>query len=185
MVFNVFTWKFVQNSNFLIILGVSKLRKNLFAFFGEESPVFKEIEDTFYEHEKCGINKIQFLYSIYPHMAIQKKLPIKEILKVKWEDEFKFSSIRPLKFIVFSLLKIYENGMRQRNSKRLYTPPSQCTNAQFFQTVGLYEAYYPFIILLYGFGLSTIVVVFEVAQKKLNLIEKLAEMLLFFKKIMK
>lgn len=89
------------------------------------------------------------------------------------------------KFTIFSLLKIYENGMRQRNSKRLYTPPSQCTNSQFFQTVGLYEAYYPFIILLYGFGLSTIVAIFEVAQKKFNFIEKLAEMLLLSKKIIK
>lgn len=41
--------------------GISRIRKGLFAFMMEESPMYKLIEDTFYEHEKCGLINVIYL----------------------------------------------------------------------------------------------------------------------------
>lgn len=65
-----------------------------------------------------------------------------------------------------SLLKAYETGIRHRNTRKLYTPSPECVNGQFFQTIGLDEVSYPFIILIYGIGLSFLAAVFEVIQGK-------------------
>lgn len=35
--------------------GVSRARKGLFAFIAEETVTYKLMEDTYFEHEKCGL----------------------------------------------------------------------------------------------------------------------------------
>lgn len=52
----------------------------------EASPGYKLVEDTFYEHEKCGLTEIDFLNVIDPWYAISKKSPYKEIIKVKYDN---------------------------------------------------------------------------------------------------
>lgn len=42
----------------------------LFAFHMEVSTGYKLIEETFYEHEKCGLKKIDFLNLIDPWFVI-------------------------------------------------------------------------------------------------------------------
>lgn len=49
----------------------------------EEGPAYKVVEDTFYEHEKCGLVEVDYLSVIEPWFVIQKHLPYKEIIKVK------------------------------------------------------------------------------------------------------
>ena len=63
--------------------GVARVRKGMFAFFMEESPMFKAMEDTFYEHEKCEIVNVEYMKFTLPYLAIQKNSPLKEIFKVK------------------------------------------------------------------------------------------------------
>ena len=50
----------------------------------EVSPGYKLMEETFYEHEKCGITEIDFINMIDPWLAIAKNSPYKEILKAKY-----------------------------------------------------------------------------------------------------
>lgn len=55
----------------------------MFAFHMEVSPGYKMIEETFYEHEKCGLKEIDYLNLDDPWFGIPKNSPFKEIFKVK------------------------------------------------------------------------------------------------------
>jgi hypothetical protein len=49
----------------------------------EESPAYKIMEDTFLEHEKCDLMKVEAIKAPHPFLSMQKRSPYKEILKVK------------------------------------------------------------------------------------------------------
>ena len=63
--------------------GVSRLRNGMFAFIMEASPMYKIMEDTFYEHEKCGLVSIEFMKFTDPYLAVARDSPYKEIFRVK------------------------------------------------------------------------------------------------------
>lgn len=65
------------------IEGVSKIRQGMNAFYGEDTGIYNLIEDTFYEHEKCGLIGIEFLKITNPHLALKRNSPYREILRVK------------------------------------------------------------------------------------------------------
>lgn len=50
----------------------------------EGSSGYQLVEETFYEHEKCGLIEIDYLNMIEPWIAIQKRLPYKEMIKVRY-----------------------------------------------------------------------------------------------------
>lgn len=62
--------------------GISLMRQGFFAFHCERGVAYKVIEDTFYEHEKCGLIEIDYLSQIEPWLPMQKHSPYKEIIKV-------------------------------------------------------------------------------------------------------
>lgn len=64
-------------------VGIAMVRKGLFAFIMEDSRAYKIMEDTYLEHEKCDLTRVQFLNIAHPFLCIKKKSPYKEILKVK------------------------------------------------------------------------------------------------------
>lgn len=49
--------------------GVANVRKGLFAFIMELSTMYKIIEDTFYEHEKCGLINVVYLKMADPYLG--------------------------------------------------------------------------------------------------------------------
>lgn len=63
--------------------GVARLRRGLYAFMAEETGVYKIAEDTFYEHEKCDLVNVELLKFADPFLAIKKRSPYKEMIKVK------------------------------------------------------------------------------------------------------
>lgn len=63
--------------------GVDRLRQGMFAFFMEETQIYKIMEDSFQEHEKCGLVSVRYIKFTDPYLAIQKNSPYKEILRVK------------------------------------------------------------------------------------------------------
>lgn len=48
----------------------------------EGASVYQKVEETFFEHEKCGLIGIDYINMIEPWVAIQKRLPYKEMIKV-------------------------------------------------------------------------------------------------------
>lgn len=65
--------------------GVSMMRMGLYAFHMGLSTSYKEVERTFYEHEKCGLSEIKYFQSISPMHAAPKNTPFKEIFKVRYD----------------------------------------------------------------------------------------------------
>lgn len=63
--------------------GVARLRHGMYAFHVELGPAFREIENTFYEHEKCALVNIDYMGMLAPWVAIPKRSPYKEIIRVK------------------------------------------------------------------------------------------------------
>lgn len=63
--------------------GVAMLRNSSFAFFAESGPIFREIEATFNEGEKCGLNMIEYLEIIEPYQGLKKNSPFREIMKTR------------------------------------------------------------------------------------------------------
>lgn len=63
--------------------GVSKIRRGLNAFCGEVTGIYKRMEDTFYEHEKCDLVGIEFISNGFPYLAFKRHSPYREILRVK------------------------------------------------------------------------------------------------------
>ena len=63
--------------------GVSRVRKGMFAFVMELSPMYEAIENTYFEHEKCELVNVEFLHLADPFLSIQKNSQFKEIFKVK------------------------------------------------------------------------------------------------------
>lgn len=66
-----------------LTFGIEKMRRGLYAMHMEVGAGYKQIKDTFLEHEKCGLVEIPFIETIDPWFAIQKDSPYKEILKTK------------------------------------------------------------------------------------------------------
>lgn len=63
--------------------GIGRMREGLYAFHVETKSAYKLIEETFYEHEKCGLTEMKFLQFDAPFVGIQKHSPYKEIIKTK------------------------------------------------------------------------------------------------------
>ncbi|XP_055678017.1 ionotropic receptor 75a-like [Lutzomyia longipalpis] len=63
--------------------GIAKMRKGLFTFFTEARAGYKMIEETFFEHEKCGLMEIEYLQVTYPWYSIKKYSPYREIIKTQ------------------------------------------------------------------------------------------------------
>lgn len=57
--------------------------QGMYAFHAEQGQIFREIEKTFYEHEKCGLVLIDYLGMTAPWVALPKRSPFKEVIRVK------------------------------------------------------------------------------------------------------
>lgn len=63
--------------------GVERMRQGLYTFHGELGPTYRLIEQTFYEHEKCGLVEIDFLGLPPPWVTVAKRTPYKEMIRIK------------------------------------------------------------------------------------------------------
>ncbi|KAL7037251.1 hypothetical protein ACKWTF_009135 [Chironomus riparius] len=122
--------------------GVSRVRSGLFAFIMEASPMYKLIEDTYYEHEKCGLVSIEYLKFTHPYLAIAKDSPYKEILRVK-------------------IVKTLEVGINKRILSRFYTKKPVCVNRLNFQSIGIDDALPAMMLLPYGMAFALIILALE------------------------
>lgn len=66
-----------------ITYGIGRVRDGMFAFHVATGLAYNQIKRTFYEHEKCGLIEIKFFSMGAIYWVSQKRLPYKEILKVR------------------------------------------------------------------------------------------------------
>ncbi|XP_059610088.1 glutamate receptor 2-like [Phlebotomus argentipes] len=128
--------------------GVAGIRRGLFAFFSECAKSYQMIEETFYEHEKCGLMEIKYLFTTDPWLAIAKNSPYKEVMKV-------------------SLFKMKEFGVERRVESKLYTRKPVCSGkGQNFGSVRLIDCHMIVTIIISGYILSLFILLLEHLVKR-------------------
>ncbi|KYB29515.1 hypothetical protein TcasGA2_TC032001 [Tribolium castaneum] len=138
-----------QKSNFMTTeMGIEKMKDEFFAFHVETTAGYKQIMDTFQEHEKCGLIEIDYLNVLYPSITIRKNSPYKEIVKVNFR-------------------KIYESGIRHRQLNRIYYKKPHCVGkGGSFKSVGIVDIYFSVEIFAIGCFMALWLLLLEVLFKK-------------------
>ncbi|XP_063697767.1 ionotropic receptor 75a-like [Culicoides brevitarsis] len=131
--------------------GVAMMRNSSFAFFGESGPIFREIEATFFESEKCNLNMIEYLEVIEPYNALKKNSPYREIMKI-------------------SLPRLREYGITKAEINRLYKKRPTCSDGSgsHFESVSVESIRGALLLLPYGMAFALVVFIAEIFYKKMK-----------------
>ncbi|KAF9803579.1 hypothetical protein SFRURICE_008734, partial [Spodoptera frugiperda] len=131
-------------------LATAPTVQGLFAFHSIVEPVYRQIEDTFLENEKCDLMEVDFLYNFDPFVPVRKGSPYFELFRVAFKQ-------------------VRESGVQSALSKRLQVSKPHCTTKMSsFSSVGLMDMRPVLILMLYGVCLSVIILFGEIVVFKLN-----------------
>ncbi|XP_044263055.1 ionotropic receptor 75a-like [Tribolium madens] len=138
-----------QKPNFMTAEeGIRKVQEGFFAFHVELSTGYKIISEMFQEGEKCGLKEIGYVNLIEPSLAMQKKSPYKEVMKV-------------------GIRKMHETGIQNRELRKIYTQKPQChSRGSNFGSVGLIDCYSAFLTFGVGIALALLLFVMELILRR-------------------
>ncbi|CAH0695671.1 unnamed protein product [Spodoptera exigua] len=118
--------------------------KGLFAFHSIVEPVYRQIEDTFLENEKCDLMEVDFLNNFDPFVPVRKGSPYFELFRVAFKQ-------------------VRESGLQSALSKRLQVSKPHCTTKMSsFSSVGLMDMRPVLILMLYGICLAVAILLGEI-----------------------
>lgn len=154
-----------------ISYGISRIRQGLFAFHSELSSGYQIMEETFYEHEKCGLKEIDYLNFVSPWFVMSKNSPYKEVIKityVKHRYGVRLSSVsNDYNAYHFRLFKMREHGLQARVQAQIYSKKPTChSNSQNFESVRIIDCYAALLLLAYGFAASFMLLIVEILVVK-------------------
>ncbi|KAH9631879.1 hypothetical protein HF086_014351 [Spodoptera exigua] len=122
----------------------AKARTGLFAFHSIVEPVYRQIEDTFLENEKCDLMEVDFLNNFDPFVPVRKGSPYFELFRVAFKQ-------------------VRESGLQSALSKRLQVSKPHCTTKMSsFSSVGLMDMRPVLILMLYGICLAVAILLGEI-----------------------
>ncbi|XP_045537655.1 glutamate receptor 1-like [Papilio machaon] len=123
--------------------GVEKIRQGLFAFHSIVEPVYRRVEQTFLEMEKCDLVEVDFMMGFDPSVPVKKNSPYLELLRVCFKQ-------------------IRESGLRSALNKRHQVQKPQCSQkVSAFSSVGLRDLRQVLFLMPYGIVISIIILVIE------------------------
>nr|QEE82789.1 ionotropic receptor 75p1 [Conogethes pinicolalis] len=129
--------------------GVERIRKGLFAFHTIVEPVYRRIEETFLETEKCDLAEVDLMNRFLPFVPVTKGSPYVEMFKVAFKQ-------------------IREAGFVSALVKRLQVPKPRCAHrVSSFSSVGLPDLRPVLAFMLIGTALSVGIALMEVVAFKL------------------
>nr|AII01128.1 ionotropic receptor [Dendrolimus kikuchii] len=129
--------------------GVEKIRQGLFAFHSIVEPVYRRVEETFLETEKCDLMEIDFLGSFDPFVPVKKDSPYLELLRVVFK-------------------RIRESGIASALAKRLQVEKPKCATKQTaFSSVGLVDFRPVLLLMVYGVAVSVTICLIEIVVHKI------------------
>ncbi|CAH0579066.1 unnamed protein product [Chrysodeixis includens] len=112
--------------------GVKKMQKKPFAFNMNLGVGYKIIASYFQEHEKCGLQEIDYIQGNHPWLSCRKTTPFVELYKV-------------------GLMRIQEHGLSDRENNLIYAKKPVCTSmGGSFGSVNMVDFYPVLLMLLYG-----------------------------------
>ncbi|KAM3960278.1 LOW QUALITY PROTEIN: putative glutamate receptor [Aphomia sociella] len=130
--------------------GVEKIRQGLFAFHAIPEQVYRRIEQTFLDAEKCDLVEIDYLNWFDPFVPVKKGSPYLEILKVVFKQ-------------------IRESGIHAGISKRMLVSKPHCSSKMAaFSSVGVRDIKAVLLLMIYGVTLSVFILLLEIIHYKLS-----------------
>ncbi|CAF4834369.1 unnamed protein product [Pieris macdunnoughi] len=122
-----------KDANFMSLEeGVKKLQTKPFAFNMNLGTGYKLVERYFHEHEKCGLQEIQYIQESKAWQTCRKNSPYKEIFKI-------------------GLIRNQEHGLNDRVNRLIYTKKPACAfRGSSFDSVNMIDFYPALLLLLYG-----------------------------------
>ncbi|XP_013137362.1 PREDICTED: glutamate receptor 1-like [Papilio polytes] len=123
--------------------GVEKIRQGLFAFHSIVEPVYRRVEQTFLEMEKCDLVEVDFMMGFDPSVPVKKDSPYLELLRVSFKQ-------------------IRESGLQSALKKRHQVQKPQCSQrVSAFSSVGLLDLRPVLFLMLYGIVVSVTILIIE------------------------
>ncbi|XP_045772160.1 uncharacterized protein LOC123872073 [Maniola jurtina] len=124
--------------------GVKKMQKEPFAFNMYGASGYRFVEKYFLEHEKCGLQEIQYLQENKPWLTCKKNSPFKEIYKI-------------------GLTRNHEHGLIDRVNRMIFTKKPPCiAHGGVFDSVTITDFYPALLILIYGMILAVVLMIVEI-----------------------
>nr|AXF48843.1 ionotropic receptor IR12 [Lobesia botrana] len=139
-----------SNKFYTLSEGTEKIRKGLFAFHSLVEPVYRQIEKTFQEAEKCDLMELDYIgYSGHTSPA-SRKSPYVELLRVTYRW-------------------LREVGLRSVINHRFESPKPSCKQTvAMFSSVGVAQLRPVLLFMVYGVLLSIAVAVLELIYYHAN-----------------
>ncbi|XP_072743848.1 uncharacterized protein [Anoplolepis gracilipes] len=138
--------------------GVKRIKNGTFAFHALECKIFHIMQETYEEHEKCGLTEIHYLNLFPPHLPLPKQSPYLEIIKN-------------------GALILREYGLKQRDEYRFFTKKPKCSNQGSYISIGFTECQFVIVAMGYGMLLSLLVFVLELVWHKISNKNTIEEMI--------
>ncbi|XP_052740355.1 ionotropic receptor 75a [Bicyclus anynana] len=124
--------------------GVKKLQKKPFAFNMFVGGGYRLVERFFLEHEKCGLQEIQYIQENKPWLTCKKSSPFKEIYKI-------------------GLTRNHEHGLNDRVNRMIYAKKPPCiAHGGLFDSVNMTDFYPALLMLIYGTILAVALMFIEI-----------------------
>ncbi|XP_038212065.1 ionotropic receptor 75a-like [Zerene cesonia] len=124
--------------------GVKNIQTKPFAFNMNLGTGYKIVERYFHEHEKCGLQEIQYIQESKAWQTCRKNSPYKEIYKI-------------------GLMRNQEHGLNDRENRLVYAKKPMCAfRGSSFDSVNMIDFYPALLLLAYGTILSVLSLFFEV-----------------------
>ncbi|XP_061377211.1 ionotropic receptor 75a-like [Danaus plexippus] len=123
--------------------GVKRIQTKPFAFHMYLGGGYRLVEKYFLEHEKCGLQEIQFNHETIPWVTCRKNSPYKEIFKI-------------------GLLRNQEHGLNDRVNRLIYSRKPVCSvHGGTFGSVNMTDFYPALLMLVYGMIASLLLLAIE------------------------
>nr|WQS23402.1 ionotropic receptor 19 [Diaphania glauculalis] len=133
--------------------GVKKLQKEPFAFNMNKGIGYRLVERYFHEHEKCGLQEIEYLYATKTYITCRKNSAYKEIFKN-------------------GLFRIKEHGLSDRENRLIYARKPACqARGGSFGSVNMVDFHPVLLMYLYGILLAFALLAIEVLVHRKNLLQ--------------
>ncbi|KAL0870094.1 hypothetical protein ABMA27_006252 [Loxostege sticticalis] len=130
--------------------GVERIRQGLFAFHSIVEPVYRRIEETFLEMEKCDLAEVDFMNGFDPFIPVKKDSPYLELMRVAFKQ-------------------IREAGVQSALVRRVHVPKPRCASeVSAFSSVGVRDLKPVLLFMLYGIAASVAIAVIEILIFKLH-----------------
>lgn len=127
--------------------GVKKIQQRLFAFHMETPVGYRLVGKLFKEGEKCDLREIPFANMNSPYSTCRKHSPYREALRI-------------------GMLRVKEQGIQTRLWKEIYATKPKCINRNAFMPLTLIDISPAILILCFGMGASTIILMVEILMQR-------------------